>query len=644
MMFPEYSPDILKDKDKQIKNAIDEAMSLAEKLTAQDKPTYDSFMKPMEKAGAKISELFFPVGHLNSVCNRADTQELYANCIPLLSAFSTWFSQNAEIMKCVKYIDKHEELAPSRKKAVEDTLRTFRLGGVDLPEDKKQRVKEVSLRLSELGNGFFQNLLNSTAAYELELTDTEDVAGIPESDLENAKTDSGWTFTLQMPSYLAYMTYGPNSGVREKLYRAYTTRAPENSEVIEEILKLRQELAELTGFASYREYSLASKDAKTAKDVTDLMEQLLAHAAPKAKEELRELEDFYGRKLESHDVMYVSEKYKKHLYDFDEELYRPYFEKNSVVKGMAGFLSRMFGMELLPVGAPVWHESAAVYSLVRNGKTFARLFMDLEARKEKRDGAWMNDWITRHTDGEKVIPPAAVIVANFPSSAKGPSLLRHRDVVTLFHEMGHALHHLCSEVDEADVSGVNGVEWDAVEFPSQFLENFAYEEEVLEIFAKHYKTGEVIPKEMVNRLKSVRNYHAATLMLRQIEFGLFDMEIHSKAHTSEEVQDILDSIRERTSLIKPPSYNRFQNGFSHVFAGGYAAGYYSYKWAERMSSDAFLEFRKNGIFVKELAEKYYSIILKNGGSRHAMELYREFMGREPGIEAMLELDGIKKTA
>ena len=641
-MFALYSENILENKHEQIKKAIDSAKKLSEELCKIETPTYDNFMKPLEKAGANISELFFPVGHLNSVCNSQKTQELYASCIPLLSDYSTWFKQNVSILNSVKKIKETEKLSCERQKAIEDLLLSFRLGGVNLPDDKKQRVKEISLSLSELGNAFFQNLLNATAAYELETADPKDMEGIPESDLASMKTENGWKLNLQMPIYISYMTYGPNREIREKLYKAYCTRAPENGQIIEQIMQLRYELANLTGFKNYAEYSLASKDAKSPADVLNLLETLFSRVEKTANQEINDLKSFFGEDIQSHDFMFASEAYKKQLYGFDEELYRPYFEKNSVIEGMIRFLNKIFGLSLIRKELPVWHESVAVYDLSKDGKEFARLYMDLEARKEKRDGAWMNDWVTRRTQDGAVIPATAIIAANFPASQNNsPALLRHRDVVTLFHEMGHALHHLCSEVDEADVSGINGVEWDAVEFPSQFLELFAYEEEVLSIFATHYQTGEKIPSKMVNKLKEVRNFQAALAITRQVEFGIFDMLIHQKPSTEQEVQEILDKVRQKTSLIKPPAYNKFQNGFSHIFAGGYSAGYYSYKWAERMSADAFMEFKRRGIFNRELADAYFNIILKNGGSKKAMELFIQFIGREPGIEGMLELEGIK---
>lgn len=641
-MFAEYSHDALQNKETQIKEAIENIKKLAEELCRQENPTYDSFIKPLEKVSGELSNLFFPVSNMNSVCNSPETQELFAACLPLMSDFSTWYSQNADIMNAVKKIAETEDLTPSRRKSVEDALLGFRLGGVDLPDEEKERVKEINLELDELGNAFFQNLLNATAAYEFEITDPEDVAGIPESDLASMKTENGWKITLQMPVYMAYMTYGVNREIREKIYKAYTTRAPENGGIIERILFLRYELAQLTGFKSYAEYSLASKDAKSPQDVLNLLETLLERSIEPARKEIEELKAFFGDGLKSHDLMFAAEKYKKQLYGFDEELYRPYFEKNNVVEGMILFLKKIFGLEFVKKDVPVWHDSVTVYDISRNGHEFARLYMDLEARKEKRDGAWMSNWITRHTEEGKVVPASAAVTANFPASKDGsPSLLRHRDVVTLFHEMGHALHHLCSEIDEADVSGVNGVEWDAVEFPSQFLELFAYEEDVLAVFAHHYKTGETIPKDMTEKLKAVRNYHSALAIVRQVELGTFDMLIHLEPMTEEEVQETLDNIRKRTSLIKPPSYNKFQHSFGHVFSGGYAAGYYSYKWAERMSADAFMEFKKQGVFNKPLAEAYYDKILKNGGSRKAMELFKEFIGREPGIDGMLELEGIK---
>ena len=442
-----------------------------------------------------------------------------------------------------------------------------------------------------------------------------------------------------MPSYIAYMTYGPNEAIREELYKAYVTRAPENEKIIDEILALRDEMAKLLGFSNYAEYSLATKMAKTTDDVIEFEEDLLTKSTPQAKEEVKKLEEFAGKKLNSWDLAYYSEKLKKEKFDLDEELYRPYFEQNSVVNGLFRFLNDIFGLEFKEAKVNLWNEKAKAYDVYENDDLIARLYLDLEARSSKRGGAWMHDFSShgKKANGSEVFA-SAVVVANFPPSSKtNPSLLRHDDVVTLFHEMGHALHHILSKVNELGVSGVNGVEWDAVEFPSQFLENFAYDRNVLKTFAKHYKTGEVLSDEMIDKLINAKNFQSAMAMLRQLEFGLFDFKLHMKLYQGDEVQKLLDSIREKTSLIKPPSYNKFQNGFSHIFAGGYAAGYYSYKWAEVLSADAYLEVSKN----KDLAKRYKEIILYKGGSKSMAELYKEFIKREAKTDALLEVSGIK---
>jgi len=476
-------------------------------------------------------------------------------------------------------------------------LRDFKLSGVDLPEEKKKRLEAIDLRLSELNNHFSQNLLDATNAYELIIEDPKDVEGIPESDLELAKTEKDgktvWRFTLQIPSYMAYMTYGPNRQLRETLYKAYVTRAPENQAVIDEILQLRDEKAKILGFDHFSELSLATKMAPDDESVINFLNQLADASLPYAKKEVEALEALAKEdgleRIESYDVAYYSEKLKRKVLDFDDEMTRPYFEQSRVLQGLLDFVSELFSIEFKAVDVPVWNDKVKVYDLYDNGQAFARIYFDLEARESKRGGAWMNDWQTHHEDADgKEYPASAFVVCNFPPSTKDtPSLLRHDDVVTLFREMGHAIHHLFSQVKEPFVSGIHGVEWDAVEFPSQFLENFAYESEVLKRFARHIETGELMPDDLMTKIKKSKNFLAAMGMLRQLEFALFDFMLHQKLYQGDEVQKLLDSLRDRLSLIKPPSYNRFQWGFAHIFAGGYAAGYYSYKWAEVLSADAF---------------------------------------------------------
>jgi oligopeptidase A len=510
----------------------------------------------------------------------------------------------------------------------------------------------MSLELSKLSQKFSQNLLNATNSYEMIIEDFEDVGEIPESDLELAKFEeegkTKYKFTLQMPSYLAYITYGSNREKREEIYKAYTTRAPENGKIIEQILKLKDEKVKILGFDSYAQYSLETKMAKTTQEVVSFLEELALKGKDRALEELEEIKE-YAKKdgiedIQSFDMSYYSEKIKKEKYDLDEEYYRPYFEQNSVLNGFFDFLKEVFEIEFTLTDAKAWDEKVKVYNISEKGNVIARIYIDLEARKDKRGGAWMNNWHSHYVNskGEKQLP-TAYIVCNFPQSTENtPSLLRHSDVVTLFHEMGHALHHLLSKVPEAFVSGISGVAWDVVEFPSQFLEYFSYDKEVLKLFAKHYKTGEVLSDEAIDRIIKAKNFQSSMGMLRQIEFALFDFKLHEKLYkTEEEVQILLDEIREKYSVSKPPKYNKFQNGFSHIFAGGYAAGYYSYKWAEVLSADAFYMFIDSGrVLNKELATKYKNIVLKNGGSKDMDQLFFEFASRNPSVDSLLKIDGI----
>jgi len=633
----------------ELKNLIRSNEETVQTLLETKEKTYNNFVKPLEEIEEKLELFFTPLSHLNSVNNSEKTQEIYTQALPLITEYSTKLSQNLELYNAYKEIfeKEKESLNKEQKRVLELNIQGFELSGAHLDEKTKQRLAEINLRKSELANNFSQNLLDATNAYEKIITDPKDVEGIPQSDLESAKFEEDgktkYRFTLQMPSYIAYMTYGPNEKIREELYRAYVTRSPENGKIIDELLSLRLEMAQLLGFKNYAEYSLATKMAQKTDEVVSFLEDLLQNSQNQAHKELQELESFAGKKLNSWDSAFYSEKLKKAFYDIDEEEYKPYFEQQSVVDGLFAFLEKMFGIEFQAVDEELWDEKAKSYDLHVNGKLKARIYLDLEARKSKRGGAWMHDWQTRHKKADgSVVLASAFVVCNFPpSSPSQPSLLRHDDVVTLFHEMGHAIHHLLSEVNESEVSGVNGVEWDAVEFPSQFLENFAYEKEVLQLFAKHYESGEILPDAMIEKLIKAKNFQSAMGMLRQLEFGLFDFLLHLKLYQGDEVQELLDSLREKTALIKPPSYNRFQNGFAHIFAGGYAAGYYSYKWAEVLSADGFMAVKEDGLFDSNLAQRYKEHILQKGGSASMSELFKEFMGREPKTQPLLELSGIK---
>ncbi|RMD47028.1 MAG: M3 family peptidase [Aquificota bacterium] len=655
MEFPEFtiSEKNLESQKKLVLKQIEENKNKLNELLKLENKTYRNFIKLYQDMQVKLGILFTPISHLNYVKNSEATQKVYSELLPILTQYQTELGQNEELYKSVKNIYEKEKnnLNQEQIKVLEDMITDFELEGVGLPENERNRLKEINIKLSELQNNFAQNLLNATNSYEMIIENFEDVNELPKTDLEAAKIEKDgkvvYRFTLQQPSYIAYMTYGSNREKREQLYRAYTTRAPENDKVLEEILNLRYEKAKLLGFNNYAELSLKKKMAQSPEEVIKFLRELAQKSKPQAEKEYEELNE-YARKLglndniQAYDFAYYSEKLKKEKFNVSDELYKPYFEKEATIEGLFKFLNKLFKLEFEKVNVPVWDKSVNVYHLYRKGKLIGRLYLDLEARKGKRDGAWMDEWVVHHETAEgKTYPAVAFIVANFsPSTENTPSLLRPYDVETLFHEMGHALQHLVSEVKEPFVSGISGVEWDAVEFPSQFLEKFAYEPSVLKTFAKHYKTGEPIPDEMIENLKNAKNFQSALAMVRQLEFGLFDMLIHMDKYTAKDVQRILDEVRNEVSVIKPPKYNKFQWSFGHIFAGGYAAGYYSYKWAEVLSADAYFMFADNGIYNDDVAESFYEKILTKGGSRPAMELFERFAGRKPDINALLRLSGI----
>ncbi|WP_456392522.1 M3 family metallopeptidase [Persephonella sp.] len=654
-MFPEFTvSDENLDRQKElVLKKIEENREKIKRLIGLENKNYSNFVKPYQIMQVELDLLFSPISHLNYVKNSPKTQEVYTELLPVLTEYYTQLGQSREIYEAFREIYQKEKdsLSQEQKKVLEDSIRDFELSGVGLPEKERNRVKEINIRLSQLQNEFAQNLLNATDSYEMIIDNYENVKELPETELSAARTEKDgktvYRFTLHQPSYIAYMTYGSNREKREQLYRAYVTRAPENEQILEEILSLRYEKARLLGYSNYAELSLATKMAGSPQQVIDFLRELAEKSKPQAIREYEELNEFakeHGLEgdVQAYDFAYYSEKLKKEKFSVNDEDYKPYFEKGKVVEGLFGFLNRLFGLEFEKVDVPVWHPSVDVFHIYRKGNLIGRIYLDLEAREGKRDGAWMDEWVTHHIDLEgKKVHPVAFIVANFsPADGETPSLLRPYDVETLFHEMGHALHHLVSQVEEPFVSGISGVEWDAVEFPSQFLEKFAYEPSILKTFAYHYRTGEPIKEELLTKLKESKNFMSALAMVRQLEFALFDMLIHMDRYTAQDVQEILNKVREEVSVIKPPPYNKFQWSFSHIFAGGYAAGYYSYKWAEVLSADAYFMFVDNGIYNDDVAESFYSEILSKGGSRPAMELFKKFAGREPDIDALLRLSGI----
>ena len=645
-MFQNFHIDNLENFPKALDTLLNEQRTMINEITHSEEYSYEKVLKPLQDLDEELGLFFTPLSHLNSVMNSDETQKAYEESLPLLSKFASEMAQNEALFKKIEEIKAKTEEA---KTVVEHEVRDFVLSGVKLPEEKKKRMEEISLKLSELSNNFSQNLLDATNAYELIITDEKDVEGLPQSDIDAAKEEVGgktvYKFTLQTPSYLAYITYGPNRAYRKALSKAYSTRAPENAEVIDQILALKQEKAKLLDFESYAHYALETRDASRQEDVIGFLNDLADAALPQAKNELAELKAFALKTdgiedLAGYDVGYYSEKLKKEKFDFDDAMTKPYFEQSKVLDGLLDIVSELFTVTFKPADVPTWHECVKPFDIFDEGKLSGRIYFDLEARKEKRGGAWMNDWETHYVDkkGDKHLA-SAFIVCNFsPATKENPSLLRHDDVVTLFHEMGHAIHHLFGKCNERSVSGINGVAWDVVEFPSQFLENFAYEAAILKRFGFHHATGEPISEELMAKIKETKNYQAALGILRQVEFSLFDFQLHQDLYQGEEVQALLDGIRKKTSLLKVPSYNKFQHGFAHIFAGGYAAGYYSYKWAEVLSADAFFSCldEKSG-FNKEHAKGYKEYILANGGAKEMSELYQEWLGRKADVKSLIKL-------
>ncbi|GBF37950.1 M3 family metallopeptidase [Leptospira johnsonii] len=645
VLFREFPQIALSYQKEKVREKIQNSKKVLEDIIRKKDVNYESVIRPLNDSIEELQEEFTVLSHLNSVKNSEETKEHYTEILPEITEFYTELGQNEELFKLYSQIYEKEKSSLDRpkNKVLEDAILQFKLGGVGLPEDKKNRLQEIQLRLSDLSNQFSQNLLDSTNSFEMKIESEEDVKEIPESDKALYRNEDGtYSFTLQFPSYNCYMTYGSNRSKREELYKAYVTRAPGNGKILEEILALRDESANLLGYKNYAEASLATKVADSPEQVLDFLQRIGKLARPIAEKEISELKKFASSihipDFQAFDSAYVSEKLKKKNYDFDEEETRPYFEKSTVVKGTFSFLEKLLGLKFEKTNAPIWDPKTEVYHVRNGSEIIARLYLDLEARKDKQGGAWMNHWETRNRLPNRMILPSAFVVCNFPPSKdSAPSLLNHSDVVTFFHEMGHALHHLCAKIEEPPVSGINGVEWDAVEFPSQFLENFAYEPEVLNFFAFHYETGKPIPKELAQKLKDTKNFLAAMGVVRQLEFGIFDIRIHLQKYSEEEVQNILDLVRKDISVLFPPEYNKFQNGFGHIFSGGYAAGYYSYKWAELLAADAFFAFRSKGIFDEDLAAKYRTEILEKGGSENAMILFKRFLGRDPEPDALLKL-------
>ena len=650
--FPEFNTDLKELKQSSLET-IEKNKKQIEKLLKLKDKTYKNFVAPYYELGERLNFFIQPIFHLNGVKNSSKTQKTVKQILPALTAYSTEISQNKKLYEALKEIYEKEQatLSAEELNALKDEIDDFELEGVALEDDKKQRIKEINEALSELQNDFSQNVLDDTNAFEMILENEADVDGMPELEKESAKTTKDgktvYKFTLQQPSYLAYLTYGPNRAKREELYKAYSTRGTKNGELITKILALRDEKAKILGFDSFASYSLATKMASSHSEVLEFLRSLAAKSKVGGQKDFEELKGFAAKDgntdLQSYDTAFYSERLRREAFDIDEEYFKQYFELNSVLDGMFEFLKNMFGIEFKEVSAKLWDKGAKAFDMYENGVVSGRLYMDLCARRDKKGGAWMDNWLNAHIDvKDKEVLPVAFIVCNFPKQTKKtPSLLRHYDIETLFHEMGHALHHLLSKNKVPTVSGVNGVMWDVVEFPSQFLENFAYKKEVLKMFSYHYKTKEPLSDEDIARLQRARNFQSAMGMLRQLEFGIFDMRIHSTQTDEAGAEKILGEVRDEVAVIRPPEYNKFKNSFSHIFSGRYAAGYYSYKWAEVLSADAFFMFEgKDGELDYTLGSKIRETVFAKGGAFNMREIYREFAGRDANVESLLKLYGI----
>jgi oligopeptidase A len=631
-------------------------------LEENSAPDFESLVVPVELMEHELGRVWSPVTHLQSVLGSSDWREAYNLALPLLTEHGTEISQNARLQRA--YADVRESLtadaSESHRSAVNHALKDFHLAGVDLPEADKHRFKEIMQELAAAQASFEHKVQDASDAWSLHIQDIDELAGVPKQALDRAADGAreeqleGWLLSLNYPTYDAVMTHAHNRHLREKMYRAWATRGSDqgdnpdwdNGDNIEKILSLRHEAANLVGFENYAEYSLATKMAGSTDDVLAFLRELSARSRGAAERELSDLQEFAGMALQPWDITFWLEKFKQAKYSVSNEELRQYFPARTVITGLFALAARLYDVELAEQSdVAVWHNDARYFS-IRNsaGELIGGFYTDIYARNGKRNGAWIDECVSRQQLNGTSALPVGYLVCNFPPrDDAGLSLLTHDDVVTLFHEFGHMLHHLLTRIDVPSISGINGVPWDAVELPSQFMENFAWSYEVLSKCSAHPESGGPLPRELFDKLEQSRNAGAGLAMLRQLELGLFDFQLHADFNPASPapVLTVLDDVRAEVALIKHPDYNRLPHAFSHIFAGGYAAGYYSYKWAEVLAADAFSAFEEAGIFDAATAERFRSEILEVGGSRDIMDAYVAFRGRRPTIDALLRQNGIK---
>ncbi|MEJ2652072.1 MAG: oligopeptidase A [Gammaproteobacteria bacterium] len=659
-------------RPEHVEPAIDEILhdnraAIARLLSGQQAYTWVSLVEPLEEMADRLRRAWSPVGHMNSVVNSPELRAAYNACLPKLSDYATELGQNEALYQAYQAIadgDEWARLDTAQRKIVDNALRDFRLSGVALPADKKARFKAIMQELSNLHAKFEENLLDATNTWYKQITDVKDLAGLPPTALglmaqtARQRELEGWVLTLEFPSYIPVITYADNRALRREMYEAYVTRASEtgphasrwdNTPVMEKLLALRHESARLLGFNNYAEYSIAPKMARSADEVLGFLTDLAERSLALAQNELNEVRAFARQyhaqeELEAWDIAYYSEKLRQHRYAISKEDLKPYFPEERVVSGMFQVVRRLYGLDIRELqGIETWHPSVRFFEIYdASGQLRGQFYLDLYARPNKRGGAWMDECITRKRDAAHTQIPVAYLTCNFSSPVgDDPALFTHDEVLTLFHEFGHGLHHMLTKVDYPSVAGIAGVPWDAVELPSQFMENWCWEREALDLIAAHYRDGTLLPEELFRKMLAAKNFQVGMQMVRQLEFSLFDFRLHLEYDVEKgpRIYEILDEVREQVAVMKPPSFNRFPHSFSHIFAGGYAAGYYSYKWAEVLSSDAFAAFEEKGVFDRETGLRFLSTVLEQGGSREPMELFVEFRGREPTIDALLRHSG-----
>ena len=649
---------------------LSENRALVESLRRQEAaPGWDNFISPLDDANERLRRAWGQIAHMNAVMNSPQLREAYNENLPRITQYFGELAQDETLYRKYKMLrasDAYLYLTAAQKKVIDNELRDFRLGGAELAPAEKTRFKQIIEKLAGMSSKFNDNLLDATNAFELIVADKERLAGIP-GDVMEAAADAakqagkqGWKFTLHMPSYLPVLQYADDRKLREQMYRAYVTRAAEfdeakwdNTAIIVDILRLRREQSQLLGLANYAELSLQPKMADSAQQVLDFLEELAKRARPFAKRDLAELSEFAATQfgldvLQPWDVAYASEKLRVARYAFSDQEVKQYFPEQRVLEGMFRVVEMLYGLRVVPDEAPRWHEDVRFFS-IRNseGALVGQFYLDLYARPSKRGGAWMDDAITRRRKSSGMQTPVAYLNCNFSAPLSGkPALLTHDEVITLFHEFGHGLHHLLTQVEVLGVSGINGVEWDAVELPSQFMENFCWEWDVLKDMTRHVDTGSALPRALFEKMVAAKNFQSGMQTVRQLEFAIFDMRLHSDFDPNGQKTplQLVDEVRRGVAVLFPPDYNRFPNSFSHIFGGGYAAGYYSYKWAEVLSADAYSMFEENGVLNSAVGHRFREEILGAGGSRPALDSFVAFRGRKPSIDALLRHNGMAQAA